>query len=255
MVSSGRLEPRTITSRANPTFKALRGAQIGFGGETIVVEGKKLIDVAYDAQLEPLSQWSHENFDNRFDCPAYKITKDMYRALSPTRSGQTPLVQFKAPSLIPIHDGTFNQGRFLLLDNVQEPGNAGALVRAAVAFGMDGVLWCKPCVYPFHHAAIRASAGCVFQTKHWVTEELPSSFDLPMIGAAGEADALSLESFQWPDSFILAMGNEGHGLAENLRQQLSKKVKIPMADCVESLNVAGAAHILMYHCAQQRNSP
>jgi len=129
---------------------------------------------------------------------------------------------------------------------VQEPGNAGALVRAAVAFGMDGILWRKPCVYPFHHATIRASAGCIFLSKNWFMEDLPESINLPIIGAAGEEGAINLDAFQWPPHFILAMGNEGQGLDASLRARLSDRVRIPMAAGVESLNVAGAAHIVMY---------
>lgn len=254
MVSRGRrIEPVRITSRANETYKAVRGLHVGFGGKEILVEGEKLIGEAHRQGLTAKSQWFVDAALVHLNCPAFQVSADMYAALSPTRAGQAPLVVFSAPNLPEPGPGDLGEGRYLLLDRVQDPGNGGALVRAAAAFGFSGVLWRRPCVYPFHHAAIRASAGCVFHLPQWLVDESFSP-KLSLIGAAGEAEAVSMDDFIWPNSFILAMGNEGQGLDPALRRSLTHLVRIPMAAGVESLNVAGAAHVLMHDAARQGRS-
>ncbi len=251
MVSRGRrIAPLQITSRANETYKAVRGLQVGFGAEAILVEGDTLIDEALRHGLSVLSLWSAGPTRRKLPCPSYELSAEMYSTLSPTRAGQSPLAVFAAPSLRDTDEDTLKEGRFLLLDRIQDPGNGGALVRAAAAFGFSGVIWRRPCVYPYHHAAIRASAGCVFHLPQWLAGE-PFAPALPLIGAAGEASAVSLASFEWPRSFILAMGHEGQGLDPALRAHLAQLVRIPMAAGVESLNVAGAAHVLMYDAMQR----
>ncbi len=254
MVPRGRrIAPVRITSRANETYKAVRGLHVGFGGAEILVEGEKLIGEALRQGLSAKSQWCVAEPLRHLTCPTFQISADMYSALSPTRAGQSPLVVFAAPNLRAPETGDLDAGRYLLLDRIQDPGNGGALVRAAAAFGFAGVLWRRPCVYPFRHAAIRASAGCVFHLPQWLVDDTLNS-GLSLIGAAGDAGAVSMDEFTWPHSFILAMGNEGQGLDSALRQRLTHLVRIPMAEGVESLNVAGAAHVLMHDAARQGRS-
>ncbi len=206
-----------------------------------MVEGIKLIDEALRAGLKPASIWTEDPELVPYDMPCFHIHKDLYRAVSPTRSGRSVLATFPAPEMTDLVRP--EPGRYLLLDQIQEPGNAGALVRAAAAFGFDGVLWHKPCVYPYNHAAVRASAGSVFHmAQHLVDERLDTA--LPVLGT-GMQGAVELGRFQWPEHFILTMGNEGRGLSETMAACLTTSIRIEVSDAVESLNVAGAAHILM----------
>jgi tRNA G18 (ribose-2'-O)-methylase SpoU len=130
------------------------------------------------------------------------------------------------------------------LDQIQDPGNAGALVRAAVAFDIDGIIWHTPCVYPYHHACIRASAGAVFHIRNLVFQDENLS-DLNLIGAESRGE-YGIQDFSWPRDLVLVMGNEGHGLSALVRKHLKTTVSIPIPGKAESLNVAGAAHILLY---------
>jgi len=229
-----------IRSRANPGFKALRRLQPGFGSESILVEGDKLIAEALAAGLVPTALWTVTEPARPWPCPVYIVPERMYAQVSPTRSGRPPLAVFETPGL---DREPLGEGRFLLLDRIQDPGNAGALVRAAVAFAFDGVLWHQPSVFPFHHGVIRASAGAVFRARNllWSVDRGGPS----LIGAALE-DAVALEDHRWPASFVLVMGNEGHGFSAEVADRLTTRIRIPIAETVESLNVAGAAHILMY---------
>ena len=238
---------KQITSRSNPELKALRKLKAGFGNEHIVVEGEKLIREALEAGLTPQSIWTDEDLPFPFSCRQYLLSAPLYRSISPTKTGNAPLAVFGAPELRESNRDEHLQGRWLLLDQIQDPGNAGALVRAAAAFGMSGILWNAPCVYPFHHACIRASAGTVFHLPQLRYGPLPD--DTVLIGAEADGDH-DMASFTWPDNMVLIMGNEGHGLSADMRRRLTYTVRIAIDPKVESLNVAGAAHILMYHLSR-----
>ena len=245
------MKSQIIQSRANPRYKHLKQlAQAGFGSDLIVVEGLKLIREAMAAGVSFESVWEIEADALNIACPRFRLGAEMYRQASPTRSGNAPLAVVRCPSL---NRGEMPApGRVLLLDAVQEPGNAGALVRAAAAFGFSAVVWLKPCVFPFHHACIRASAGTVFQVKHYLWEDAGplASAEMPVFGADGHGE-VGLKDVTWPQHLVLAMGNEGHGLRAEVKAHLTQRVAIPIAPGVESLNVAGAAHILMYHIAER----
>lgn len=241
-------EVMEIRSRANPRYKEIKQWQrAGASAPVLLVEGVKLIREAVAAGLRPQALWTTPACDLSVNCRTYQVPADMYGALSPTRSGNAPLAVFDKTPLVKQEPPS--QGRFLLLDAVQEPGNAGALIRAATAFGFDGVIYALPGCSPFHHACIRASAGTVFHTRHYVlSEDALAAWlqdnPLPVYGADGSGR--SLGEIQWPADLVLAMGNEGHGLRDSVRARVTDLVAIPISAKVESLNVAGAAHILMY---------
>lgn len=252
MVSRGRLNPKVIQSRANPAYKAVRGLKVGFDGEQILLEGEKLIREVLALGYQPTAIWTDQDPGLPCEGQLYRIPTKLYEAISPTKAGQRPLAVLSSPKLLETTSEKLQQGRYLLLDRIQEPGNAGALVRAAAAFGLDGVIWRRPCVYPFHHACIRASAGTVFRLEHLEVHEnqnLPG--DLYFIGS-GLPGARSLKDFHWPESFILVMGHEGQGVDPSLLPALKASVNIPMSKGVESLNVAGAAHILLHAASESR---
>lgn len=224
--------------------------RVGFGTEQILVEGWKLINEALRAGKRPVELWIVDEADATLDCQIFKVTPSLYQGISPTKNGKPPLAIFHTPELSDCNDAALNQPT-LLLDQIQDPGNAGALVRAATAFGFRNMVWHKPSIFPFHHACIRSSAGTVFHTNHYfldseALEHLTGQF----IGA--ELHGTSLKDFRWPKAPILVMGNEGHGLSKVLSDKLQQKVTIPISDRAESLNVAGAAHILMYDFASKK---
>ncbi len=240
------MKSKLIQSRSNHHYKSLKGLKPGFDENLILVEGLKLATEALKAGLEPLQYWSDGDIPLDVSCLKFKISPSMYKAVSPTRSGNPPLGVFQRPKLGCAKPEQLRKGRYLLLDRVQEPGNAGALIRGAAAFGFDGVLWVRPCVFPYHHGCIRASAGNVFHIPQYLVEEDALDEHVNLIGAAADGSS-DLTSYPWPENLILAMGNEGQGLSPRLVDRLKSTVKIPIAPGVESLNVAGAAHILMYH--------
>lgn len=141
--------------------------------------------------------------------------------------------------------------RVLVLESVQEPGNLGALVRSAAAFGFS-VACLQGCVDLFNAKTARASQGGLFKTP------LAWDLDFETLNAARREKAVSLyaatshqaEEFstvQREDRVMLALGNEGAGLSAELLAAADRRVRIAMRPGNESLNVGHAGAILMQH--------
>jgi TrmH family RNA methyltransferase len=141
------------------------------------------------------------------------------------------------------------RGRYLVLDGVQDPGNAGTLVRSAVAFGLDAVLFLDGAVDPWIPKTVRASAGMIFRipvlraTSAEVVERLHGVL-VPMFVADAEGDDPRASSTA--EGFALIVGNEGAGVRRGLAQQADAVLGVGMPGPAESLNVAMAASILLY---------
>ncbi|MFB9886817.1 TrmH family RNA methyltransferase [Balneatrix alpica] len=141
--------------------------------------------------------------------------------------------------------------RLLLLDGVQDPGNLGTLIRTADAAGLDGVLLSKGCVDPYNPKVLRAAQGSHFHLPLWQgcwQDWLPAlrAAGIPCYGSALQ-QAKPYTEFSSQPRFALVMGNEGAGINPELLAQTDANLYIPLYGKSESLNVAIAAGILLYH--------
>lgn len=145
-------------------------------------------------------------------------------------------------------------GRYLVLDGVQDPGNAGTLVRAAVAFGLDGVLCVEGTVDPWIPKTVRASAGMIFRIPvvrakaAEVVERLREAGVPILVADAGGTDVSTRRT---RGSFALAVGNEGAGVRPELTEGAEEAIGVPMPGPAESLNVAMAGSILLHALTQE----
>jgi TrmH family RNA methyltransferase len=242
---------KEISSASNVEVKSLK--KIRRGSEPFfLVEGGKLIRCALSEGLDMVSLWSHRMDDlNAWPGVHRKrlVPERIYSSISPTKVSSGPLAVFESKfSKQSSYSG--EPGRFLLLDGVQDPGNAGALIRAAAGFDFDGVIWHGQRPWLYHHALIRASAGTLFHIKHFSLDLREQSDKMPlMIGTVASGGALA-STYAWPHSFVICLGNEGHGLSHEIESQCRQFVTIKINSKVESLNVAGAAHVLLYLASQ-----
>lgn len=138
----------------------------------------------------------------------------------------------------------------LLLDNVQDPGNVGTMIRTAEAAGFKGVVLGDGCADLYNDKTIRATQGALFQLpiiKANLAHLLP---ELHAVGYESWVTTLEEATFYpelaKPEKCALIMGNEGQGVNPKLQNLATTKVKIPMLGQSESLNVGIAAGILMY---------
>ena len=162
---------------------------------------------------------------------------------------------------VPLSPATGTSGFVLALDEVQDPGNVGTLIRTAAAAGVAQV-WLSPgCAFAWSVKTLRAAQGAHFHTR--VLEDV----DLPVALAAfnglrwatlprdiGALKTASLFDAKFAANNALVLSNEGHGLSPNILPALTSGLRIPMAAGVESLNVATAGAIVLYAIFAQQLS-
>ena len=153
------------------------------------------------------------------------------------------------------------RGRLLLvLEGVTDADNIGSAFRNAAAFGADGVVLSPSSCDPFYRKAVRTSMGSVFRTPVVRSASWPG--DLEKLKAAGftivaltpEPDAIPLPSLEVAATgarFALLVGTEGAGLSDVARQMADLIVQIPMSPGVDSVNLATASGIALYHFASR----
>ncbi len=149
------------------------------------------------------------------------------------------------------------RGRALvvILDGIQDPGNAGAIVRAAEAFGATGCVFLKGTASPHNPKTLRAAAGSLFRLP------VVSGLDAQLVRAVIDQKRLDLyaampngkhllDDADLSRSFALVLGSEGHGVGDKLR---SGAIGLRIPTCgVESLNVAVTAGVILYEARRQR---
>lgn len=144
----------------------------------------------------------------------------------------------------------------MALENIQDPGNLGTILRTAEGAGVTGVLMSKDTVDIYNPKVVRATMGSIFRLPFCYVENLTNC----IAGRNAENYATysahlqgnSFYDFDYRDSTIFCIGNEGNGLTEELSATTKHKIKIPMLGKVESLNAATAATVLMYEAMRQR---
>ena len=148
-------------------------------------------------------------------------------------------------------------GHYLLLDAVQDPGNMGTLLRTAAAAGCRGVLLTEGCTDPYAEKAVRSSMGSILRMpvyEHLTLDDIRAvrrEGKLPLVGTALE-DAVPYRSAPPLPDAVFVFGNEGNGIRPELLALCDRRLFIPMAGGVESLNVAASAAVLLFHFMEER---
>ncbi len=244
---------KTITSKDNAKLKAVRALVRSKKDrqETscFVIEGMRSLSALIDGSA--LSQYRLKEVWVSDKAPAgifadYCIPHDFMEQLSDCRTSQGVLgvVEYTAAPL----EINPEQGSYLLLDRLMDPGNMGTLIRSSVAFGFDGVLLHGDCVEVFNPKTVRASMGALPFSKVWkIDDEIfqgLETFGYDLISTARE-DGENLHGAAFGPKNVLVIGNEANGVSEEISQRSNRKLSIPMSGNVESLNAAVAGSICM----------
>ncbi len=146
---------------------------------------------------------------------------------------------------------------FVVLDNLQDPGNLGTIVRTAEGAGVDAVFMSKDCVDIYNPKTIRSTMGSIYRVPFIYIEDIPNLLKLfdenGIRSYAAHLDgqnAYDQEDYQKGTAILI--GNEGNGLREEVWKKANVLVRIPMCGQVESLNAAIAASVLMFEVFRQR---
>ena len=154
-------------------------------------------------------------------------------------------------------DATIDGDAVLVLVDVRDPGNLGAILRVADATGIGAVICCVGCVDWQNPKAVRASAGSCFALRIADGEEPePALAELRVVGfrtiAAAAQGGTAHDEVDYRKKVAVVLGNEASGLPENLRALVDEVVTIPMGGSTESLNVATAAAVICYERVIQK---
>lgn len=141
----------------------------------------------------------------------------------------------------------------VLLDNVQDPGNVGAIIRTMVALGIKDV-YTVNCADPYSPKAVRASMSGIFNVSvHDGTYDEVFNCLNGVTVISGDMTGENVFTYKPSGKFCLAIGSEGKGLSERVRTFSDAFVKIPMSDKMESLNAGVSASVLLYQLSFNQN--
>ncbi|MFX3623965.1 MAG: TrmH family RNA methyltransferase [Ectobacillus sp.] len=219
---------------------------------TFLVEGFHLVEEALKAKDTVRELIVSESIDipttwEVDDVEVYIVSDAIMKALSETETPQgIAAVCEKHAQEVKIANG-----KFLLLDGIQDPGNLGTIIRTADAAGWDAVIIGEGTVDVYNSKAVRSTQGSLFHLPvvKGVLEEWVEKFKahhIPVYGTALQ-NSVGYTQVEPADSFALILGNEGNGVRPDLLQQCDQNLYIPIYGQAESLNVAVAAGILMYY--------
>lgn len=188
------------------------------------------------------------------------VTDSVFSAMSDTQTPQGVLAlvrQYRYGIDDLLKNG--EAAHLMVLENLQDPGNLGTILRAGEGAGITGLIMSRDTVDIYNPKVIRSTMGSVFRVPFFYTDEiLKTAGELKKRGirlfAAHLAGKNNYEQEDYTGNTGFLIGNEGNGLTEELSRMADTWVKIPMAGKVESLNAAVAASILMFETARQRRA-
>ncbi|MDE6990906.1 MAG: RNA methyltransferase [Lachnospiraceae bacterium] len=266
-----------ISSTANSKVKRLAAlvqkAKMRREEQLFVVEGVRMFREAPDEWIKEvyvsetlLRKWEQEyDRESRERIKKYQcevLTDEVFRKVSDTQTPQGVLCVLAMPHYElaqRLEEGMADSSRpplYVLLEDLQDPGNLGTILRAGEGAGVDGVIMTRRTVDIFNPKVIRATMGSIYRVPFYIVDDLGGTVSLlrksgVRVYAAHLDDSVDYDvpDYTKPTAFLI--GNEGGGLRRETAQTASQYIKIPMAGQVESLNAAAAAAILMYEAARQ----
>ncbi len=193
------------------------------------------------------------------DVPVYVGSDEVLEQIRGYQLTRGVLCAMKRREMHTAEDILRESKRVVLLDDVENPGNVGAIIRSAAAMYMDAVILTDDCSDPLYRRAARVSVGTVFQIP-WAyggsgsdCMELLKKYGFTTLAMALDERAVSVSDPQLlkADKLAVIMGNECYGIAPEIMDICDHVVKIPMAPGVDSLNVAAASAVAFYVLGRQ----
>lgn len=181
---------------------------------------------------------------------AFLLTPPLFAAVSDTQNPQGVAAVIKTLDKSALFDTINNGGKFLALENVQDPNNLGAILRSAEAFGVSGVVLSRDCCDPFNPKVVRGSMGAVFRVPMLTVDSLAAWFNdnpsLNTFAAVPDSAAEPVTGVDFAEPCAVVVGNEGNGIRPETAQSCGRRITIPMNGKAESLNASVAAAILIW---------
>ncbi len=253
---------RKIESGANPLIKQtkkLKDKKYRFREGLFLIEGDNLCRELFSNKPELVKtvfatkDYLEKNNDINFD--VVEVPDFVLESLCETKTPQGVVAVARIEGATAI--GFIGNSNILYLDNVKDPGNVGTLIRTADSAGFDGVFLSKECADIYNSKTLRATMGSIFHMPVIYEEEylsvLKSLKETGFEIFAGCLDGENIYSSKMIGKCVICVGNEAHGISDELKELGINKIKIPILGKAESLNAAIAGAIMMYEAVRQQS--
>ncbi len=264
-------ERAMITSMANPRMKQIvawrQKAKERKRDQIFIIEGVKMYEEApenwimdvylTDTLMEKCKE--RPGVLEKLKRTGYElVSEDVFQKISDTQTPQGILCVLHQPKYELDTLLKKEKPLLLLLENLQDPGNLGTILRTGEGAGVTGVILSSGCVDIFNPKVTRSTMGSIYRVPFLYVEDLCDT--LQVIQKAGiQTFAAHLkgkeyyQDKQFTEGCAFLIGNEGNGLTDEISELAGNYIKIPMEGKVESLNAAIAASLLMYEVHRQRH--
>lgn len=263
------IEITDLTAPELDIYARLTEAQLYHYNEPIkkglfIAESPKVILRALEAGCKPVSLlMERKHIDGQAreviarcgNIPVYTAGLDILKQLTGFPLTRGVLCSMNRPELPDVQKICAGARRIVVLENVMNPTNVGAIFRSAAALAMDAVLLTPGCSDPLYRRAARVSMGTVFQIPwtyfdaddpHWPRLLQTLGFKTAAMALSKEAIPIDNPKLMAEDRLAIVLGTEGDGLASNTIAQCDYTVQIPMSHDVDSLNVAAASAVAFW---------
>lgn len=233
---------KEITSKTNARVKyavSLKDRKNQEENHQFLGESKKALELAIQNNLVS-EVFTLEKLDLPEEITQYIVSKEIIEKISSLKNPEGVIFIANYPNY-----KKDNLNKILYLDEINDPGNLGTMVRTALAFNFDAVILSKNCVSIYNSKALMSAKGSNYSIP--VFEESLDNIarGKKIIVSTLSDDSISATSLSKEDKFVLVMGNEAHGVSKKTLEKADIKVKIDIQN-IDSLNVSVAAAILMY---------
>lgn len=240
---------RILSNKEEKIIRSLRQKKCRDALGLFVVEGEKgvLEALASDFKVKQLVSVEPINFEIDEEVELIQCSKLQMDKISSlkTAPGILALVEFQ------INDLSVSNTITLVLDNVQDPGNLGTILRTAEGLGVNNVICSENTVDVYSPKVVQASMGSIFRVKVMYTslETFLRNSKVPIYSASLSGESLYSTEFKFPA--ILIMGSESHGISSSVKAFVSHPINIPMQGKIESFNVAIATGLILSEIQRQ----
>ena len=247
-----------ISSKDNANVKAISLLQKSTKKRreegVFVLEGVRLCLDALQNGFTPLKAFFSKTFLEKNEqivysfksAEIYEVNDTVFTKMSDTVNPQGILCTFKIPFAT---DKIINpNGKYIALDNLQDPSNLGAVSRTAEAFAIDGLIVSGGCD-PFSSKSLRASMGALLRIPVIETDnivDLSLKYNLTTYASIVSKDAIKINEITFGEGSVVIIGNEANGVSNEVLDKADYKFTIPMTGRAESLNAAVAASIIIW---------
>jgi TrmH family RNA methyltransferase len=242
-----------MLSKANIKYLvSLQQKKIRLKEKAFLVEGEKIAEEVFRQDtfnvhsIYATQAWIDKNstLASKYNATLTAINQVELKKVSSLKTPNQILIVLNLPNYTPLEEN-IQESLHLVLENIQDPGNMGTIIRIADWFGICTIFCSKGCVDVYNSKVVQASMGSFLRVKVRYTnlEELFEEHpELPVYGAVLGGNNAFQADLQQP-SFLL-IGNEGKGLSADIQKYITSKITIPRFGQAESLNAAVATGIL-----------